>query len=36
MPKLSRALLEKITADEKPTRLSVGIDATGEFKLELV
>ena len=35
MPKLSRALLEKLTAGENPTRLGVGIDATGEFELEL-
>jgi type VI secretion system protein VasG len=35
MPELSRALLEKITAGEKPSRLAVGIDAGGGFKLEL-
>jgi len=35
LPELSRALLEKITAGEKPSRLAVGIDARGGFKLEL-
>jgi type VI secretion system protein VasG len=35
MPELSRALLERITAGEKPSHLAVGIDAGGGFKLEL-
>jgi type VI secretion system protein VasG len=35
LPPLSRALLEKITAGEKVTRLGVGLDAKGSFTLDL-
>ncbi|MFL5400452.1 MAG: type VI secretion system ATPase TssH, partial [Myxococcales bacterium] len=35
LPELSRALLEKITAGAKPSRLSVGLDAASAFRLEL-
>jgi len=35
LPELSRALLEKITAGAKPSRLSVGVDAAGALRLEL-
>ncbi len=35
MPALSRALLEKLTAGQKPTRLAVGLDPAGEFSLDL-
>jgi type VI secretion system protein VasG len=35
MPALSRALLEKLSAGERPGRLAVGLDAGGEFTVEL-
>jgi type VI secretion system protein VasG len=35
MPALSRALLEKLTAGEKPTRLAMGMGADGGFSLDL-
>jgi type VI secretion system protein VasG len=35
MPTLSRALLEKLTAGEKPTRLAVSLDPQGNFALDL-
>jgi type VI secretion system protein VasG len=35
MPQLSRALLERFTAGDKPGRLRVGIDAQGGFALDL-
>jgi type VI secretion system protein VasG len=35
LPQLSRALLERFTSGEKPTRLRVGIDAQGGFALDL-
>jgi type VI secretion system protein VasG len=35
MPVLSRSLLEKLSAGERPTRLSVGLDGGGEFTVLL-
>jgi type VI secretion system protein VasG len=35
MPALSRALLEKLTAGQKPTHLAVGLDPQGNFALDL-
>jgi type VI secretion system protein VasG len=35
MPALSRSLLEKLSAGERPTKLAVGLDGAGEFTLEL-
>ncbi|HEY6003114.1 MAG TPA: AAA family ATPase, partial [Anaeromyxobacter sp.] len=35
MPALSRSLLEKLSAGERPARLSVGLDGAGELALEL-
>jgi type VI secretion system protein VasG len=35
MPALSRALLEKLSAGERPARVSVGLDAAGAFAVEL-
>jgi type VI secretion system protein VasG len=35
MPALSRSLLEKLSAGEKPTRLAVGLDAAGGFAVDL-
>jgi type VI secretion system protein VasG len=35
MPALSRALLEKLAAGQKPAQLAVGLDPTGGFSLDL-
>ena len=35
MPTLSRSLLEKLSAGERPSRLAVGLDGAGEFTVEL-
>jgi type VI secretion system protein VasG len=35
MPALSRSLLEKLSAGERPARLTVGLDGGGEFTVEL-
>jgi type VI secretion system protein VasG len=35
MPRLSRALLEKLSAGEHPTRVAVGLDPAGDFTVEL-